>query len=55
MNYNGFYIDQVSLDYYKIYKGDSRRTDSYITGVDSYRDACMMVNFYNQTRAMLGW
>lgn len=55
MTYNGFYIEQVSLDYYKIYKGDSRRTDSYITDVDSYQDACMMINFYNQTRALLGW
>jgi hypothetical protein len=55
MNYNGFYIQQVTLDYYKIYRGDSINNNFYITGVDSYRDACMMINFYNQARTVLGW
>lgn len=55
MNYNGFYIQQVTLDYYKIYRGDSINNNLYITGVDSFRDACMMINFYNQTRTVLGW
>lgn len=54
MSYKGFYIQQVSLDYYKIYKGDSISSNFYIIGVDSYRDACMMINFYNQTRTVLG-
>lgn len=55
MNYNGFYIQQVTLDYYKIYKGDSINNNFYTSDVDSYRDACIIINFYNQTRTVLGW